>query len=96
MAPASPGPSPAPAAPRPARRVPPPAVNAGPGGNNQDAELERLRRRYPRWRIWRGHAAGDLWAMPPPGQPALRGLISAGDLGELARRLAQAEAQHGP
>jgi len=30
------------------------------------------------------------------GHPAVRGLISAGDLGELARRLAQAESQRGP
>jgi hypothetical protein len=71
-------------------------MNAGPGGNNQDAELERLRRQYPRWRIWRGRATGDYWAMPPPGHPIVRELISAEDIGELARRLAWAEGQHGP
>jgi hypothetical protein len=71
-------------------------VNPGQGRNNQDVELEQLRRRYPRWRIWRGRATGDYWALPPPGHPAVRGLISAGDIGELARRLAQAEGQQGP
>jgi hypothetical protein len=71
-------------------------MNAGPGRNNQDAELERLRRQYPRWRIWRGRATGDYWAMPPRGHPIVRELISANDIGELARRLAQAEGQHGP
>ena len=71
-------------------------MNAGPGRNNQDAELERLRRQYPRWRIWRGRATGDYWAMPPSGHPIVRELISANDIGELARRLARAEGQHGP
>ena len=71
-------------------------MNAGPGRNNQDAELERLRRQYPRWRIWHRRATGDYWAMPPPGHPIVRELISANDIGELARRLAQAEGQHGP
>ena len=71
-------------------------MNAGPGRNNQDAELEWLRRQYPRWRIWRGRATGDYWAMPPLGHPIVRELISANDIGELARRLAQAEGQHGP
>jgi hypothetical protein len=71
-------------------------MNAGPSRNNQDAELERLRRQYPRWRIWRGRATGDYWAMPPPGHPIVRELISANDIGELARRLARAEGQHGP
>jgi hypothetical protein len=68
-------------------------VNLGPGRDNQDAGLERLRPRYPRWRIWRGRATGDYWALPPPGHPTVRGLISAGDIGELARRLAEAEGQ---
>ena len=67
----------------------------GHGGDNQDAELERLRRQYLQWRIWRGRATGDYRALPPPGHPAVRELISASDLGELARRLAQAERQHG-
>ena len=71
-------------------------MNAGPGRNNQDAELERLRGQYPRWRIWRGRATGDYWAMPPPGHPIVGELISTNDIGELARRLAQAEGQHGP
>ena len=65
-------------------------MNAGPGRNNQDAELERLRRQYPRWRIWRGHATGGYWALPPRDHPTLRELVSASDLDELARRLAQA------
>jgi hypothetical protein len=71
-------------------------MNAGPGRNNQDAELERLRRQYPRWRIWRGRATGDYWAMPPPGHPVVRELIRAYDIGELAGRLARAEGRHGP
>ncbi len=63
-------------------------------GSGQDAELERLRRRYPQWRIWRGRATGDYWALPPRGHPTARKLISASDIGELARHLAQAEGQH--
>ena len=60
----------------------------GPGGDDQDAELEWLRREYPQWRIWRGRATGDFWALPPPGHTAVRELLSASDIGELARRLA--------
>jgi len=71
-------------------------VNAGRSGDDQDAGLERLRRQYPRWRIWRGRATGDYWAMPPLDHPAVRELISANDIGELSRRLARAEGQHGP
>jgi hypothetical protein len=58
---------------------------------NQDPELERLRRRYPQWLIWRGRATGDFWALPPRGHRRVHELISAGDIGELARRLAQAD-----
>jgi len=67
----------------------------GPGADDQNAELEWLRREYPQWRIWRGRATGDYWALPPPGHPAVRELISASDIGELARRLARAEGQPG-
>jgi len=70
-------------------------MTGGPGGEDQDAELEWLRREYPQWRIWRGRATGDYWALPPPGHPAVRELVSAGDIGELARRLARAEGRHG-
>jgi hypothetical protein len=71
-------------------------VNAGRSGDDQDTGLERLRRQYPRWRIWRGRATGDYWAMPPRGHPTARELINASDLGEFARRLARAEERHGP
>jgi hypothetical protein len=27
--------------------------------DDQDGELDRLRRQYPQWRIWRGRATGD-------------------------------------
>lgn len=69
-------------------------MTSGYGAGNQDAELERLRRRYPQWRIWRGRATGDYWALPPRGHPREGELISASDISELARRLAQAEGQH--
>ena len=69
-------------------------MNAGPGRNNQDAELEWLRRQYPRWRIWRGRATGDYWAMPPRDHPTQRELIAARDTDELARRLARAEGRY--
>ena len=65
-------------------------------GDGQDAELDRLRRQYPRWRIWRGRATGDYWAMPPRGHPFARELINASDIGELARRLARAEGRQCP
>src|SRR2546422_491754 len=63
--------------------------------DDQDGELDRLRRQYPQWRIWRGRATGDYWAMPPPGHPAVRELISSSDISELAPRLPEAEGRHG-
>src|SRR5437763_130613 len=84
----------------PARRPPgrgqrSPAMPVGDRRDDQDGELDRLRRQYPQWRIWRGRATGDYWAMPPPGHPAVRELISSSDISELARRLAEAEGRHG-
>lgn len=67
-------------------------MNASDSGGNQDAELDRLRRQYPQWRMWRGRATGDYWAMPPRGHPIVHGLICASDIDELADRLAQAQA----
>ena len=61
-----------------------------------EAELDRLRRQYPRWRIWRGSATGDYWAMPPRDHPTARELIGASDIAELARRLARAEEPRQP
>jgi hypothetical protein len=46
-----------------------PAVNTSTNAGNQDAELDRLRRHYPRWRIWRGRATSQYWALPPPDHP---------------------------
>lgn len=73
---------------------PAPAMTTGRRSGNQDAGLERLKRRCPRWRIWRGHATGEYWAMPPRGHPTAQTLIAARDLDALARRIAQAEEQH--
>ena len=70
-----------------------PAVTSGQSGHDRAGGLDRLRRQYPRWRIWRGQATGDYWALPPRDHPTQRGLIAAGDLTELARRLAQAGGQ---
>jgi hypothetical protein len=69
-------------------------MTTGSSAGNQDAEVQRLRREYPQWRIWRGRATGDYWALPPPGHPRVHELISASDIGELTRLLAQAEGQH--
>jgi hypothetical protein len=66
-------------------------MNADRGEDGQEAELVRLRQQFPRWRIWRGRATGDFWAMPPRDHPAFRKLVSAGDIGELAQRIARAE-----
>lgn len=57
----------------------------------EDARLEQLRRRYPGWVIWRGRTTAAYWAMPPRDHPSQRELISAPDLDELERRLAQAQ-----
>jgi len=65
-------------------------VTSGQGADAHDSGLDRLRRQYPRWRIWRGRTTGGYWALPPPGHPAQQALIGASTLGELARRLAQA------
>ena len=69
-------------------------MTSGQGTDGRDAGLDRLRRRYPRWRIWRGHATGGYWALPPRGHPAQRSLIGASDLDQLARRIAEAEQRH--
>jgi hypothetical protein len=71
-------------------------VTPGRGAGDWDSGLDRLRRRYPRWRIWRGRTTGGYWALPPRDHPALRVLLSASDLDELAQRLAQAEERHDP
>ena len=67
---------------------------SGHGADGRDAGLDRLRRQHPRWRIWRGHATGGYWALPPRDHPTQRSLIGASDLDQLARRLAQAERRH--
>ena len=61
-----------------------------------DNEVDRLRRQYPRWQIWRGHTTGGYWALPPRDHPTQRHLIGASTLDELARRIAQAEQHDGP
>jgi hypothetical protein len=65
-------------------------------GGNHDAELDRLRNRYPRWRIWRGHSTGTYWAMPPRDHPTVHELIGAPDISGLAHRLAEAEERYYP
>ena len=69
-------------------------MTTGRDTGDRDGGLDRLRRRYPRWRIWRGHTTGHYWALPPRHHPTQRQLIGASDLDELARRLAQAEGWH--
>ena len=71
-------------------------MTSGRGADERNSGLDRLRRRYPRWRIWRGHTTGAYWALPPRDHPTLRVLLSASDLDELARRLARAEEHHDP
>jgi hypothetical protein len=66
-------------------------VSSGWRAAGRDGGLDRLRRQYPRWRIWRGHTTGGYWALPPPDHPAQCTLIGASDLPELAWRLAHAE-----
>jgi hypothetical protein len=68
-------------------------MTSGQGAGDRPGGLDRLSRWYPRWRVWRGHATGAYWALPPRDHPTQRVLISASDLDELARRLAQAEQQ---
>ena len=66
-------------------------MTSGHGAPDRDGGLDRVRRQYPRWRIWRGETTGDYWALPPRDHPTQRELIAAGDLDELAWRIAQAE-----
>jgi hypothetical protein len=63
---------------------------------NRDAGLERLQRQYPRWAIWHGRTTGDYWALSPRDHPAARDLISAADISDLARLLADAEQRRHP
>ena len=71
-------------------------MTGGCSWDDQDAQLEQLRRQYPRWRIWRGRTTGHYWAMPPRDHPAARELIDAVDIDDLARRVAEAEEPHSP
>jgi hypothetical protein len=71
-------------------------MTSGHGAADWDSGVDRLRRQYPRWRIWRGHTTGGYWALPPRDHPTLRQLIGASNLDELARRIAQAEQPYGP
>lgn len=66
-------------------------MTSGQGADDPDAELYRLSRQYPGWRIWHGDTTGGYWALPPRDHPTEHGLIGASDLDELACRLAQAE-----
>jgi hypothetical protein len=53
-----------------------------------DTRLDDLTRRYPGWRLWRGYATGDIWALPPLGLPQY-GLVSAADADTLEARIAE-------
>jgi hypothetical protein len=70
------------------------AVTSSRGASDPDNGLDRLRRQYPRWRLWRGHTTGGYWALPPRDHPTMRRLVSARTLDELAQRLAQAQGRH--
>ena len=69
-------------------------MTSGSAADPRDSGLDRLRRQYPQWRIWRGHTTGGYWALPPPDHPTQRTLIGASNLDHLAQRLAQAEREH--
>ena len=66
-------------------------MTTGSGSGPSDGGLDRLRRQYPRWRIWRGRATGGYWALPPRDHPTQHNLIGASSLDDLAWRLAEAE-----
>ena len=66
-------------------------MTSGRGADERNSGLDRIRRRYPRWRIWRGHTTGGYWALPPRDHPAQHNLIGAHTLDELAQRLAHTE-----
>jgi hypothetical protein len=65
-------------------------VPPGRSGHGRAGELDRLRRQYPRWRIWARPRHRDYWALPPRDHPTQRELIAAGDLNELAQRVVPA------
>ncbi|MBO0788784.1 MAG: hypothetical protein J2P33_22220, partial [Actinobacteria bacterium] len=83
----------APPTPRPGHGRPILAVTGGSGPGDEPG-LQQLRRRYPRWTIWRGGVTGAYWAMPPPGHPRYE-LISAHGLDVLADLLAAADQESG-
>ena len=53
-----------------------------------DARLDDLTRRYPGWRMWRGRATGDVWALPPLSAPQ-QGLVGAADADALEAMIAE-------
>ena len=57
-------------------------ITSGGDAAGRDGGLDRFRRQYPRWRIWRGHTTGGYRALPPPDHPT--------------QRLAQAEGRPDP
>jgi hypothetical protein len=56
--------------------------------DRSDSTLDELALRYPGWRIWRGHATGELWALPPRDH-LQRGLLSAASAEELEAKIAE-------